>query len=220
MNQNKKYICLILIFILTMFSIKKLFDYNTEQQYQALLTNINNKEWSLAKEKIETLKNYKDCSTLSKKVNFNYYIELGDYEYKNQEYSNALYFYNLAQHYNSDNSLKTKINSCSYKISEIKKIEQYKKRKELIELEKIVHNAFCKIDLQDFGNNKYDGRYLFYTYPEAWNNFTYNEKKYIIIATIKYVELKKNISHEKAQICTRILNIYDNSLLGSITSIY
>lgn len=71
--------------------------------YERLLSDIHTKNWIEAKSKIDNLGAYKDCETLSKTVNFNYYITIGDEKFTQKDYNTALNSYKEAQNINPNN---------------------------------------------------------------------------------------------------------------------
>lgn len=198
--------------------------------YKNLISSIQNKNWNNAKSNLDELGDYKNALSYANEVNYEYFVKNGDENFTNKKYNIALDFYNKAQNIRKDDkNLQVKIDKTKTQIKikeaeEKRKIalEQKQKRlqeqRELADLERLVKQAFVSVNIQDYGNET-GGVYNFYIYPEAWFNLSYDEKKNIIVACRKYIQLKEGASERKAEVGVRILNTYSGEELGSAISI-
>ena len=137
--------------------------------YRGALQDIKNEQWSSAKSKLEELGNYRDCETLLPDVNYNYYLQTGNENFNNKNYSGALSNYEQAKLYkNTDETLTVKIQKTKdllakqeaeqRKAQEIakKKAEQAKRQAELAKkakTQKMLNNVV--ILSQYFGYSQY-----------------------------------------------------------------
>lgn len=216
--------------------------------YNNLVSSIQNKDWNNAKSNLDELGDYKDALSYTNEVNYEYFVKNGDDNFAGKNYNLALDYYNKAQNVKKDNkNLQVKIDKTKTQIKikeaeEKRKIaleqarrekerraviqkreqEQRQKRqqeqKELADLDRLVKRAFVSVNIQDYGNET-GGVYNFYIYPEAWFNLSYDEKKNIMVACRKYIQLKEGASERKAEVGVRILNTYSGEELGSAISI-
>lgn len=216
--------------------------------YNNLVSSIQNKDWNNAKSNLDELGDYKNALSYANEVNYEYFVKNGDESFTGKNYNIALDYYNKAQNIKKDNkNLQVKIDKTKtqIKIQEEEekrkiKLEQERREKErkaaiqkreqeerqrrqqeqreLADLDRLVKRAFVSVNIQDYGNET-GGVYNFYIYPEAWFNLSYDEKKNIMVACRKYIQLKEGVSERKAEVGVRILNTYNGEELGSAISI-
>lgn len=207
--------------------------------YRGALQDIKNEQWSSAKSKLEVLGNYRDCEILLPDVNYNYYLQTGNENFNNKNYSGALLNYEQAKLYkNTDETLTVKIQKTKdllakqeaeqRKAQEIakKKAEQERLRKqrekelkdkeELSELTRMVNQAFVRTEFFDAGDSFATG-FNFYAYPDAWYQLSYTEQQNVFASCVKYVELKLGVSSNHALKYTHIINIYSDLPMASYT---
>ena len=228
----------LVIVIVIVFSI-----ISKNNQYNEMLVNIDNKQWEQAKEKLDTMGNWKDTKKYVSEINYNYYLTVADEQFNNQNLENALDLYKKAKEYNNnEKSLDDKIKVVQNKIDKINKekerlaeierkkaeqeriarerAEQARKQKEIKELEYDVKHAFRYVNLQTFcKDSDICGAYEFFIIPEAWYQLSYQEKQNVIESCIRYVQLKEDVSYRQAQVGTRVMNVYDGKMLGNAISI-
>lgn len=199
--------------------------------YKTMIVDVENKNWTDAKEKLDTLKLHGilDCTKYEKTIYYNYYIIQGDMYYKKNELREALKDYKYALTFNvNDKKLEEKIkklekeckrlDEIEYKKAEQERIkaeqeqkrkeqqEKLKKQHELKDLSNMVNNAFINIELFNAGDSSGTG-FNFYTYRNAWNDLNYQEQKDVFNSCVRYVELKENVSYYIANKYTRIISV-------------
>ncbi len=199
--------------------------------YNSLKSDISNKSWVSAKDKVEQLSDYKDCKILAPTIYFNYYLQVGDEQFVNKNYDSALENYKKSKQYkSSDKDIDKKIKNAEVQIEKERikaeqerlraerkrQIEEQKEKQrrkvELSELTRMVKKAFAYTDFLDCGDNSSTG-FNFYVYPECWSQLTYEEKQNIFNSCARYVELKLNVSSSHAYRYTRIIDVYTRSVL-------
>jgi hypothetical protein len=126
--------------------------------YTSMIKSIETKDWSVAKNNLEELGEYKDCNKYVTEINYNYYLSKGDSEYSNKNYEEALTQYNNAKSYsNANQDLKNKIALTQKAIEkqkeEIKQAKLKAEREEKLKTQKMINNVV--ILSQEFGYTQY-----------------------------------------------------------------
>lgn len=104
----KTCICISVIIIISIVGVFENIQYKS-RKYKEMQQEIKNENWSAAKSKLEYLGKYKDCESLSRIVNYNYYLKMGDEKQSKKEYRLALDFYQKAFAIKADNTVEQKI---------------------------------------------------------------------------------------------------------------
>ena len=202
--------------------------------YKQLLNDIHTENWIEAKSKIDNLGTYKDCETLSKTVNFNYYITIGDEEFSQKDYKTALNSYKEAQCIENNNKiLKDKIKNTELQVAKLqvaeekKKLEQERKQKlaqqakikerqkQLLDIQPVIKRTFYKIDfIEDKSLNA--RMYDFYVDYYLWIQLPYDAKESAFKLAVLYAKLKTNeqYSNDDYLFSTKIRNAQTKSVLA------
>jgi len=241
-QENKLLIGIISFGIICIVATVGFAKYHQETVYKELQVNIKNENWSRAKSNIEELGIYKDSKELSKNVDYNYYIFVGDNQLKNNSYREALANYKKSLEINSDdNELKNKITNVENIITKqeqitkqkqlekerIAKLEQEKaarqkiaeRRKQLADITPAIKRTFYKIEfLEDKSLNA--RIYDFYVEPSLWYQFNYDVKESAFKLAVLYAKLKTNeqYSNDDYLFSTKIRNATDKSILAEYTA--
>lgn len=236
----------IIIFIsaLTFYALCCMFLHNNYQAnlYKEIKQEINNQNWSTAKDKLDKLGVYKDSNLMINKVNYHYYMNLGDENIKQKRYKNALKLYNTANEYNSNEKvLNEKIKHTKSIIAEIqveqnkKKLEEEKKikleqqkiqqakvkerQKHLTDIQPAITKTFYKIDfIEDKSLNA--RMYDFYVDYYLWIQLPYDAKEGAFKLAVLYAKLKTNeqYSDDEYLFSTKIRNTQTKSVLAEYTN--
>lgn len=210
--------------------------------YTQIQQEIKAENWNSAKSKLSELGNYKDSETLSKTVDYHYYISLGNKNFEQKNYETALNFYNNAKNLKTDDEeLKEKIQNIENIISKQKaeenkkklalekkqKLEQQKiqqakikeRQKQLADIQPAINKTFYKINfLEDKSLNA--RIYDFYVDPYLWVQLPYDAKEGAFKLAVLYAKLKTNEQYDNDDylFSTKIRSSHDKSVLGEYTA--
>lgn len=160
MEKFKKNLSIIIVVVIIILLVMSQIISNIIAQnnlYNSLKSDISNKSWVSAKEKVEQLSDYKDCKKLSKNIYYNYFKQKGDEEYNKKSFDTALNNYKSAKQYENVNEINDKIKNTNVKIKEKKQKEileqKRKEREEKVQTQRMLNNVV--IIRQGFGYTQY-----------------------------------------------------------------
>lgn len=158
LNNNKEIIIILLFFAFLIGMCVFSSIQSAKNLYASLQNDIDNNLWSSAKEKVEQLGDYKDCSSLTPNIYYHYYLQVGDEQYANKNFDNALENYKKAKQYkSSEKDVDKKIKNAEVQIEKERiRVEQERikaEREERLKTQRMLDNVV--ILNQRFGYTQY-----------------------------------------------------------------
>lgn len=229
------------IIFLALICLLLLHEQHQKALYSEIQQEVNAKNWSSAKNKLDELGNYRDSEKFLYTVNYHYYLDLGDDRYNKRIYDIALEFYKKARQYDNNDVVSQKISKVEKVIAKQQAEEQKKKleieqkqkleqerirqakikeqRKQLADIEPAIKKTFYKIDfIEDKSLNA--RMYDFYVDYYLWVQLPYDAKEGAFKLAVLYAKLKTNAQYSDSdyKFSTKIRNAQTKSVLAEYTA--
>lgn len=239
MKELKIEICISVIIIVTILLMFGHFQHKATL-YKEIQQAIQDGNWISAKNNLSELGHYKNSESLSKTVNYNYYLKIGDEKQSKREYKLALDFYNNAKQYNNSDLISQKISNVEKIIKKQedeekkKKAEEERKKKQeqerlqqiknkelkkkLAEIEPTIKRTFYKVNIIEDKELK---AVLcdFYIDPYTWETLPYDVRENAFKLAVVYAKLKTNekYTNDEYMFATKIRNANTKAVLAEYT---